>query len=93
MLMAAGALYGVNLFLLRTVLRPDRPLWNVVFRVQCFTVLVPLPLVFVPYVRPGNRLALLSVLVISLLPLEWNAWLRPKSRAGGEISQAPPELA
>jgi 4-hydroxybenzoate polyprenyltransferase len=93
MLAAAGALCVVNLVLLRTVLRPDHRLWNAVFRVQCFTVLVALPVVFVPYVSPGTRLTLLAVLLISLLPLEWAVWLRPRSRAADEISPAPPELA
>lgn len=92
-LAAAGALSVVNLLLLRTVLRPDQPLWNAVFRVQCFTALVPLPVVFAPYVSPGTRLTLLSVMVISLLPLDWAAWQRPRSPVTAESSPAPPEPA
>lgn len=92
-LAAAGALSLVNLLLLLMVLRPEQRLWNVVFRVQLFTVLVPLPVVFAPYLSPGTRLTLLSVMVISLLPLDWAAWQRPRSPVSDESPPAPPEPA
>jgi 4-hydroxybenzoate polyprenyltransferase len=93
MLVAAGVLFLINLFLLSTVMRPNRRLWNVAFRVQCFLVLVALPVAFAPYVNAGTLLTLLLVMVVSLLPLEWTAWFRPKASLSDETSEAPTELA
>jgi len=81
MLAVTGTLFLVNLFLLTTVVRPNLRLWNVTFRVSCFLVLVVLPVAFVPYVSPGTLLALILVMALSLTPLEWTAWLRPKTPA------------
>jgi hypothetical protein len=70
-LAAVGVLDLAALLLLSTIGRPGRPLWNLSFRLQMFVVLVTLPVVFVPYVSAGTRLAILLLLAVSLLPLEW----------------------
>ena len=77
MLATAGTLLVVDLLLLSIVMRPNRPLWNVAFRVHSFAVAVVVPVIFVPFISTGTLVALLLVMVLSLLPLDWAAWLQP----------------
>lgn len=77
MLAIAVALLLVDFLLLKGVMRPNRPRWNVVFRVHCFAVAVVVPVVFVPFIGTATLHTLLLVLVLSLLPLDWSHWLQP----------------
>lgn len=79
-LAAAGALCLVDLFLLSVVVHPGWPLWNAAFRVQCFLVVATLLVVFIPYLSAGALLALLLIVALSLLPLDWTSWLSPQRK-------------
>ncbi|HZM28470.1 MAG TPA: UbiA family prenyltransferase [Gemmatimonadales bacterium] len=97
MLAIAGSLLFVDLLLLAIVMRPNRPRWNVVFRVHCFSVAAVLPITFAPFLSAETLAALLLVLVLSFLPLEWARWLRPAYPSPTERNAAqrpaPQEIA
>ncbi|HKV12078.1 MAG TPA: UbiA family prenyltransferase [Thermoanaerobaculia bacterium] len=69
MLGIVGALDLAALLLLSPALAPERPEWQMAWRLQLFLVVVTLPVLFVPYVSAPIRYALLLLVAITLLLL------------------------